>query len=235
MAGVNIACDNCQAGTYKALAGVNIACDNCPAGKYKGAAGINTVSEDCAAGDFEGSVGETVCTGNCQMGKYSKVTGAISADTCKECPIGTYGNTTGASSCDACPVDETTTVSGNSDPAACECKPGYTRDCTTQDCTACATGELFFAGACEACPEGGSCDGSDQVSCQTGFYKFHPTTHIRPVCHQCPAGAECRTGTLMAKVPGSIWENKSSPDGIQSYILPAWIRFDANRRHAPGR
>jgi hypothetical protein len=60
------------------------------------------VCEDCAAGVFEESVGRSVCTGSCPTGKYSEVTGAISAVTCKECPIGTYGNTTGASSCAAC-------------------------------------------------------------------------------------------------------------------------------------
>ena len=102
----------------------------------------------CAAGDFEGSVGKSVCTGSCPTGKYSEVTGATSADTCKECPIGTYGNTTGASSCAACPVAETTTDKGNSDPAACECITGYTRDCTTQVCT--VSGARYYASACAA-------------------------------------------------------------------------------------
>ena len=123
-------CDNCEAGKYTADAGVNIVCDNCEAGKYKPTEGVNTACD------------------NCQAGKYSKVTGATSADTCKECPIGTYGNTAGASSCAACPVDETTTDEGNSDPAACECIPGYTRDCTTQVCT--VSGARYYASACAA-------------------------------------------------------------------------------------
>jgi len=97
---------------------------------------------------------------------------------------------------------------------------------------ACATGELFFAGECEACPDGGSCDGSDQVSCQTTFYKFHPTPDIRPVCHQCPAVRKCfckkyrimtNNGERDSRVPHNSYENvtyssrKQSPDdfGVQ--------------------
>ena len=44
LAGVNTACDNFQAGKYKADAGVNIACDNCQAGKYKAVVGVNTAA-----------------------------------------------------------------------------------------------------------------------------------------------------------------------------------------------
>ena len=58
---------------------------------------------------------------------------------------------------------------------------------------------------CEACPDGASCDGSDQVSCQPGFYKFHPTDS-RPVCHQCPTGGDCRTGSFAPVPADSKWE-----------------------------
>ena len=90
---------------------------------------------------------------------------------------------------------------------------------------ACATGELFFAGECEACPDGGSCDGSDQVSCQTTFYKFHPTPDIRPVCHQCPAVRKCfckkyrimtNNGERDSRVPHNSYENVTYSSRKQS-------------------
>ena len=57
LAGVNTACDNFQAGKYKADAGVNTAYDICQAGKYKADAGVNIACDNCQAGKYKAVVG----------------------------------------------------------------------------------------------------------------------------------------------------------------------------------
>jgi hypothetical protein len=46
-----------------------------------------------------------------------------------------------------------------------------------------------MAGECVACPEGGDCDGSDQMSCRDGFYAFESTPSTT-ICHECPTVSE---------------------------------------------
>jgi hypothetical protein len=210
-------CRECDKGKYKAAPGINTVCDDCDAGKFAFYRGM-TSCWDCPAGKYETNRAQSDCTGECSAGKYLDVTGATS-NQCKDCSKGKFSNTTHASSCDACPANEETKMPGSADRADCDCKKGYTRSCETKVCTvsgacyyfgdqhqphrrrlkscfwqACGANEISNTDTskCEQCPEGGKCDGSDQMSCQPGYYKFNSTKPI-PECHKCPAVSDIET------------------------------------------
>jgi hypothetical protein len=144
--------------------------------------------------------------------------GSASADTCAPCSIGKYSSTNGSVACDPCPKNEITAEAGSFSAASCVCLQGYTRDCRTNACTACDSGQLFWGGACEKCPESGICDGSSEMICSAGTY-LHAGGISRPVCHPCPAGADCTSapGTFLPLVAESKWE--AGEDGLRRVVF----------------
>jgi len=192
-------CTACVAGKYKALRGPS-ACTDCEAGKYVGEA--SSACQECEAGKYEVARGQPECTGSCLAGKYSTLFGSP-VDTCQDCPEGTYGNDTSASACVTCPEGETTTSRGST---SCECKVGYTRDCASGKCTRCNSDQLYKEGLCTECPDGAECDGSDQMTCAAGYYIFVSDTSI---CHPCPLGGDCSTGTFAPIPSSSLWERNA--------------------------
>ena len=70
----------------------------------------------------------------------------------------------------------------------------------------CQTGEVFFGGECEPCPEGGICDGSATITCAVGSYQTNYADSTRPWCEPCPAGGDCSSGFFVKRHPGSRWE-----------------------------
>jgi len=147
---------------------------------------------------------------------------------CNACDIGKYSNDTAATSkasCRSCPPDETTDSKGAATQDECNCNEGYTRDCVTNQCTQCATGELFFNSKCENCPSSGVCDGSAALVCTPGSYLTTQTvassTDTRPVCPVCPKGGDCFTGVFVPDNPESVWESAVDLDGITIFRIIA--------------
>ena len=102
-------CEECPVGKYAESHGA-IACDDCPSGKYVNTRGRNHLNDcndcdlghftstdgnryqyKCPPGTYQNESGQVNCK-VCPTGKYSRVWGAVDADSCEECNL--YGNIT---------------------------------------------------------------------------------------------------------------------------------------------
>lgn len=59
---------------------------------------------------------------------------------CAECPAGSYSRLSGQTSCMLCPTHMTSPLNSTSE-SQCQCRPGYTKGPSGNDCTACTAGK----------------------------------------------------------------------------------------------
>lgn len=110
-------CAPCQTGRYAAVPG-QTACTACPA--HQDSPLQSDEITDCA----------------CVMG-YTGPNGGV----CEQCAVSTYKTTTGNHSCTSCVVNTMTLMTGNSNPDACICTPGYSGKYYSNYARACGASE----------------------------------------------------------------------------------------------
>ena len=201
-------------GKFKA-AGVNTACDSCQAGKYQATVGATSES-DCTscpgnANAPQGSAASSACA--CNAG----YTGA-NGESCASCTAGKYKESVGAATCSSCPSDSIS-AEGSTSSSDCiaECAPGWTGpagSCTQcpagkfkadfgpADCDSCQAGKFKAAAgvniACDNCVPGKfkaagvntACD-----SCQAGKYQATVGAGSESDCASCPGNANAPQGS----------------------------------------
>jgi len=101
--------------------------------------GITHVCRPCRHGEYQDMPGQSTCS-KCSKGSFSDVEGSLA---CMPCGIGSFQNETGQSMCSACPPLLTT----------------RSQSSIWEDDCVCSSGTFAVAsGACQACPEGMTCD-----------------------------------------------------------------------------
>ena len=203
-----LACEACEAGTYKAATGVGL-CSACPAGT------------SCASGSDE------LEDCKCVAGYSATSDGAA----CTACDADTYKSDTGVGQCSACPAG-TNSAGGSRALIDCKCSAGYSGSFDGAACTACDAGTYKVApgaGHCSACPAGTSSSGggtqlvdckclagytaaSDGVACSACKAGTHKDSAGAGGCVECPAHSACGAGS------GALSDCKcdagySAPDG----------------------
>ena len=197
---------DCQCVLGYTAASDGMACEACEAGTFKGAAGT-AACETCPA-HAESSSGSVLC--QCSGG----FTGADGGP-CSACLAGEYKATAGSGICTECP-SQTSSAEGSDALVDCKCVPGSTAasDGSTSSnssngvaCSACDSGTYKVAsgtGECSTCPPGtssasgsneltdckfmagynGTSDGEQCTACEAGGYKVTAGTGG---CSACPS------------------------------------------------
>ena len=191
-------CRECQAHQF-ATPGSN-ACSACPSntetwspratkGDCKCRRGFNgtqdgAACDPCRPGTFKQRVGAGECA-LCPPGTFSAAYNASWAAACEPCAAGTYSSA-GATTCAQC-RDHAESDAASGDASSCLCKPGYTLDVNTTECTRCGADRVKAVrgnGACSAIPAHSRIvSGTQTWQCNAGY-----TLGTFEVCRACPRG-----------------------------------------------
>lgn len=169
-------CVACDRGHYKSGTG-NEACLPCEPNSYAAHKGSQSCSA-CPAGMTSNAGAQSSHECFCPSGTFRSLNARLLTYECKSCAKGTFQDVPNQNSaCKMCPLHSTTKDAGNTDPSACQCKPGYTQinntftDLSGSDrdytCTPCAAGKfksLIANTPCEQCNPSTMSTGA-QASC----------------------------------------------------------------------
>jgi len=122
----------CKVGFYGPPGGP---CTPCQTGKYADVPGQAACTQ-CPANQDSPLQSDEITDCACVQG-YTGPNGGV----CEQCALSTYKTTTGNHSCTSCAVNRMTLETGNSNPDACICTPGYSGRFYSNFARACGVGE----------------------------------------------------------------------------------------------
>ena len=238
-------CDACEAGKHMELVGSSnrTDCVACQAGEYSSAG--SSACQACAPGKYSARQSPS-CT-PCPADTYSSEERSpfcsnCSLDYCEvgefrtRCRVGSIQDSICAN-CTKKPPHSMFVEHGEyNDTCAWVCVPPYRKDCATGLCKRCDPGTLSvgqWSGAftngvfgegewiwtCQGCPEGGECDGTDQVLCSPQRYKTIPEYPLvtKQACPKCPLGLTCIDGSC--SLP-----SQTCPHPDTTVIVGEWLQ-----------
>ena len=128
-------CNNCSAGQYKSIIGSS-RCESCAGGKYSSAPAASTCML-CDEGKYTQTSGASTCIACPAQTKSTAGSDDVTDCKCKEgytgddgvpcepCPASTYKTSIGSGACVACKDTTGHELTGQTNPALCQCLPGY--------------------------------------------------------------------------------------------------------------
>ncbi|KAJ1464568.1 hypothetical protein T484DRAFT_1649408 [Baffinella frigidus] len=205
-----VACDACDAGTYKDSTGIG-SCTPCGANLFSGGVGkiLPSTCEECPP-DANAPIGSryiTDCKCNpgytgtdgatcsaCVAGRYKPSTGDASCSLCVE---NTYSTTTAAVddlTCTSCPSNSLT-VEGSNEVVDCVCKPGWYGP-NGGLCEKCLGGEWCYGGINYQCTGVSTSIGPHVCDdCAQNFYSTSVGATSVDTCSACPLYTTTAAGT----------------------------------------
>ena len=248
----SLQCIDCLAGKYLPDTGSSnqTHCRICEAGTYSDAGSSTCVA--CQAGTYSLDAASACIV--CPVDTYSSSEKATSCLNCTltYCEIGEYRQRCKPGSvldgmCSNCTytINHTMFIDHGEYNDTCPfvCEPPYKPDCSTGQCKRCDPGTVsvgMYSGtysdgiyrdgewlwSCRGCPEGGECDGSEDVVCSPQRYKTVPGFPLvtEQKCEKCPVGGMCFDG-------GCSLPSFKCPYPDTTVIIGQWERQQDNPTH----
>jgi hypothetical protein len=237
-------CDDCRVGKYLPHVGSSnrTDCITCQAGDYSNAG--SPACQPCSAGTY--SLRESSTCILCPADAYASEERSSGCLNCSLsfCEIGEFRTRCGPGSiqdsvCVNCtePTKHSMFVGHGeyNDTCAWVCATPYKKDCATGLCKRCDPGKLsvgHWSGTytngtfgdgewiwtCQSCPEGGECDGTDEMLCSSQRYITVPEYPVvkKAACRKCPLGLTCIDGSC--SLP-----SRTCPHPDSTVIVGEWL------------